>query len=170
MTARADAVEYARAFFEDHPPLRLDQRDLAYFFIASVLLENNPSERRRVTALEFLEAEIYPEGRRDSLVLAFTRKRPKRVPRRRRGGDPFAYKTRDLRIVLMIDDLCRKYDLKPLRSRAAKDKEGADSACSIAREALRLVGVHKTEAAVEKIWNERKNLWPAGAGKAPFPV
>jgi hypothetical protein len=172
MTARADAIEYARAFFEDSPPGRMDGRDLTYFLVAATVIRKDPSPEDRLMALELLERELYPEGRRESLVRALTGRRPEARTKARRGGDPFAYKTRDLIIVHAIHNICKQFGFKPLRSGAAKDKDGLDSACSIVKESLRLVNVHMTEAAVEKIWNKRNHIWAAHARPTPkgFPV
>ena len=172
MTNRTDAVEFARAYFEDNPPLRLDRRDLAYFFIAAQLLQKDSPLEKRLQAIELLEEQLYPDGRKDSLVRAFTGKRPRKRTRGR-GGDSFAYKMRDFRIVYVINEICKRFKpLKPTRNRAAKDKGKIDSACSIVVEALRLVDIHMNEEAVEKIWYGRNNLWPTDAGPVPkgFPV
>ena len=71
-----DAVKVAARLFANQPMMRMDCRDMTYF-----LVDGNADERRthseeeRLRALSFLETELYPKGRRDSLVKALTGKR-----------------------------------------------------------------------------------------------
>ena len=70
MTRHVVAVEFARAYFEDNPPVKMDGRGLAYFYIAAQLLQKNPPLEKRLQAIELLEQKLFPNGRRDSLSLA----------------------------------------------------------------------------------------------------
>ncbi len=167
MADREVAIAYAGALFAATPPVRLDHRDLTFLTVAAALIGQDPPPDKRLRAIEMLESELYPEGApHGGLTRPLTGKKPS-TPERRRGGDPFAYKTRDLIIVHAIAEVSKAFGYNPTRSRASKDKAGTDSACSIVMEALRQVGVNMSEEAVERIWNHRNSLWPADAGPAP---
>jgi hypothetical protein len=159
MPDRAGAVAYAAAFFAEYPPVRLDRRDIAFLNIANVLIRNSSAEQR-LLAIEILESELYPNGSpRGSLFQAITGRKPRRPKRTsQRGGDRFAHQARDLIIVHVIDSVCNAFDYKPTRSRASKDKGGADSGCSIVKDALSRQGVHMSEEAIEKIWNHKDSV------------
>ena len=52
--------------------MRLDRRDLTFLSVAACLITPNATPEERLRALELLEKELYPEGRKDSLVRALT--------------------------------------------------------------------------------------------------
>ena len=161
-------LDLAVTVFTDNPPVRMDDRAATYFLVAATLLKKDASEQERLRALGLLETGLYPEGRSDSLFKALTGKEPPKRRERGRGGDPRAHFARDLMILYVIKTVGEVFGLKPFRSRAAKDKGGAESGCSVVVEALKRVNVHMTEGAVEKIWNARRSLSPAVFGPAPF--
>ena len=92
--------------------MRIDRRDMTYFLVAATLTKTDASEDERLRALNLLETELYPKGRRDSLVKALTGKRPRERRARKRGGDPLAYFTRDVTIVYAIKTVCEMFELK----------------------------------------------------------
>jgi hypothetical protein len=98
-----------------------------------------------------------PEPVRDFVVEALAREPI--VPRRKHGpsrGDRTARNIAIAGAVALIED---EYGFAATRNRASRDKNGANSACSIVTEALSMLGVNLSEDAVEKIWldSRRKN-------------
>jgi hypothetical protein len=77
------------------------------------------------------------------------------APRRRRGRDPYGNHVRDFHITSAVLNVAR-LGLKPTRNRATEK----ESACSIVRGALEKLGVHLSEAAVEKIWERVSHEFP----------
>jgi hypothetical protein len=76
--------------------------------------------------------------------------------RRRRGGNPYANAARDTFIVGAVARLVRE-GFNPTRNRALLN-EAEESACSIVVKALERIGMHLTEAGIEKAWRKAKRF------------
>ena len=80
---------------------------------------------------------------------------------RKRGGDKFANLTRNIFIAGAVKHISSQFKISPTRNRAKRTSGVGESACSIVAAALSRLGVNKlnlTEDAVEKVWNESRNL------------
>jgi len=95
------------------------------------------------------DGEPIPEVLRGFAVHALLEK-PKAKPIRKRGPQTDLHH-RNLMIGRTVLQIVEKYKLAPTRNRASQKVE---SACSIVARALGMVGQPRTEAAVEKIWEQ----------------
>jgi hypothetical protein len=77
-------------------------------------------------------------------------------PRRKSGPDPEAYAARNAEICAMIA-LLNSMGFDPTRNEAT---QGVESACSIVKKALEEAGIHLSEGAVEKIWQNNRRSRP----------
>ena len=73
---------------------------------------------------------------------------------KRRGSKPYTKEARNSLISLTVSTVVRDLGISPTRNRASKDTSKKESACSLVKKALERRGVHLSEAAVEKIWQE----------------
>ena len=96
-------------------------------------------------AAEFIEeGKQLPQGLRAYIVEVL--RKPDDTPKKR-GQDPFANYPRNFDIACTIANVV-SMGFKATRNQATE----AESACSIVQQALERVGVHMSEANVEKIW------------------
>ena len=74
----------------------------------------------------------------------------------RRGADGDANVVRDIIILNFVSSLW-EIGVHPTRNEASRDKEGADSGCSLVAEVMQELGFHIDERGVEKVWRGRNS-------------
>jgi hypothetical protein len=151
------AIKNACVFLSDMHLRRLEGRDITFLFVAYALLRGATPEKR-ICAIGLSEAELYPDGcpwgsLSKTLGVSLNKRKP-----RKPGADAFAYGTRDISVANAVRITSRDFGFRPTRNRAARDTEGAESACSIIAQALHRLGIHMSEDAVEKSWRRGSRI------------
>jgi hypothetical protein len=152
------AIKQACGLMSDFHLGPLDGRDIVFLLIAQTLIKKDPTPDERIQALGLLEGELYPAGCHWGSLSKALGGKPTPRPSRKRGNDKFTHATRDITIANTITLVCRDFGLRPTRSRATRDKDGPESACSIVTKALSRLGIYMSEDAVEKIWRQGSEL------------
>jgi hypothetical protein len=124
------AIKNACVFLSDMHLRRLEGRDITFLFVADALLRGATPEKR-ICAIGLLEAKLYPDGcpwgsLSKTLGVSLNKRKP-----RKPGADALAYGTRDISVANAVRITSRDFGFRPTRNRAARDTEGAESACSI---------------------------------------